>query len=358
LDFLTETEARALRDRGTRLVGVYDPSGRHGRGRRPLDELKVETALAITQGPEALLDAVATLTPSRRARDPFDATTAGPDLAVRGNGRTGLGSVVVVGGGSDAPGRTELVIGMAATLAACEEPVLLLDLDRTHPGVARRLGYQLTPNLMDAFVAVDAGASPDGALAQRAGFASGSVRFDAIVSGGRAGDGSANRDPGGLIVDAKARWRWVVVDAGPNPGLDPGPRPRSPSASTAAVLATADQVIAVASPTPLGVLRLLDWIAAVAEPLRDRPCTVVVNRAPRDGFRREELREQITENIPAELVAGVEFVSEDRAVFDAVWEAAPVRGGRFSCDLTALCGRLLPGGRVARSRPRVLWRQR
>lgn len=112
LDFLTETDARALRDQGTRIVGVFDPSGRQGRGRRPLDDLKVETALPITAGPEALLDVVATLTPGRRDRIDDGALEVGTPVVDSQPGRRG--SVVAVSGGSDSPGRTEVAVALAS----------------------------------------------------------------------------------------------------------------------------------------------------------------------------------------------------------------------------------------------------
>jgi MinD-like ATPase involved in chromosome partitioning or flagellar assembly len=347
LDFLTEAEARVLRDRGTRIVGVCDPSGRDGRGRQPLDDLKIETVVPISQGPEALLDAVATLSPTRRHAGRHDDAVARLDQPPNGREPIGRGAVVAVGGGSDAPGRTEIAVALAQRLAVSGEPVLLVDLDERNPSVARRLGYQLTPNVLDAVTALVAGGPLDTAVAQPAPFATGTIDMNVIAGVPHPGDGAPLGDVTALIDEATRRWPWVVVDTGPSCHTD--------NAATRAALARADHLLAIASPTPLGVLRLFDWLPASAEVNRGRPFTVVVNRAPRDGFRREELRGQIIEHLPDGLVEDVCFVADDRAVLDAVWDATPVGRSRFTRDVDLLCARIGPQhGFKDRRRSRVL----
>lgn len=343
LDFLTEADARALRDQGTRIVGVFDPSGRQGRGRRPLDDLKVETTLPITAGPEALLDVVATLTPGRRDRLGDGVLHAGTPAVKSGSGPQG--SMVAVSGGSDSPGRTEIAVALAQDLARRHAPetVVLVDLDQQNPTIARRLGFQLVPNVVDAAVAARAGRPLDHALAHRAPFASNTAMpgFDVIVGLAGPGDWAGLEEPGGLFDALAARWPWVVLDVG-SLG-EPGPRQASTAGDSVvrSALRRADHVVAVASPTPLGVLRLLDWAAASAGMTAEMTngtgrYSVVVNRAPRDKFRRDELHHQLTENLPAEQVAQITFLPEDRAVSDAVWNASPVGRGRFATEVASL----------------------
>jgi MinD-like ATPase involved in chromosome partitioning or flagellar assembly len=343
LDFLTEGDAQALRDQGTRIVGVFDPSGRQGRGRRPLDDLKVETALPITAGPEALLDVVATLTPGRRDRLDGSVLDLGTPAVEDQTGRQGL--VVAVSGGSDSPGRTEVAVALTRDLARHHGPesVVLVDLDQQNPTIARRLGFQLVPNVLDAEVAARAGQPLDHALGQRASFASDTPApgFDVIAGVPSPGDSGGLEDPGGLLDALAARWPWVVLDVGSlsEPSND---RPSGAAHSVArSALRQADHVVAVAGPTPLGVLRLLDWAAATANLTSEMAkasgrYTIVVNRAPRDRFRRDELHHQLTENLPADHVNGITFLPEDRAVPDAVWNASPVGRGRFTTELATL----------------------
>ena len=78
----------------------------------------------------------------------------------------------------------------------------------------------------------------------------------------------------------------VVVNVGPR--LDElGARRRGHGrhGQTVGLLAAADDLVAVGLPTPVGVSRLLDWVAT-ARNLVDGRVDVAVNRCPRRGVRR------------------------------------------------------------------------
>lgn len=355
LDFLTEADARALHANGTRVVGMYDPSGRHGRGRRPLDDLRIETALPITVGPDALLETVATLAPGRRDR--LDGGVVAVGTAEKAQDPGGQGSVTVVSGGSDAPGRTEIAVALSHALAHQHGPgsVVLVDLDVANPTVARRLGFQLTPNVLDASRLAHGGRPLDDALARRAAFApdTSSIGFDVITGMAGPADVDALGALLGLIGAVATHWAQVVLDVGSIHESSPrrASSPGDPIVRSA--LQRADHVVAVAGATPLGVLRLLDWAAAAARPAptpRDASApmpasgssrwTVAVNRAPKDRFRRAELHDQVTENLPDGRVEEIQFIPEDRRVASAVWEAAPVGRGRFTAEVTRLARRI------------------
>jgi MinD-like ATPase involved in chromosome partitioning or flagellar assembly len=336
LTFLTPVEVMALRDRGVRVVGVHDPSGRAGRGRGALERLGVDAVVSADAGPEALVEVVADLGPARlrRARSNGRAPAGrapGPD--------TSEGSVVVaVGGGSDSPGRTEAAIAVAHWLARWGERVLLVDLDEHNPSVARRLGYHLTPNVLDALAAVATGADIGQAIGRRAAVGGGEVGFSVVPGLANPGDWAQLHDVANLLDAAARHWRYLVVDTGPVCGSDQVPPGGTRNAATRAALRRADHVVAVCNGTRSGVLRFLDWAADAAE-LVDAPVTVAINRAPRESFRRAELRDQMIGNLPDHLVGEVVCLPPDRLLGDADWHAALPASGPFTRAIESLVRR-------------------
>jgi MinD-like ATPase involved in chromosome partitioning or flagellar assembly len=353
LDFLTPTQVLALRDRGVRVLGLYDGSGRQGRGRHWLVGLGVdpEATLEVGERPSVLLDALATLDPrSRRPRRINGAKPAGTVVGPPVNRHGDSGMVVVVGGGSDSPGRTEIAVATAGALATGGESVVLLDLDEHHPSLAARLGYQIAPNVLDASGAIRAAADLGPCLARRAGFAPADVGFDAICGLANPGEWAQLREVPSVLDALAARWRYVVVDTGATCAPDQVPPGGARNAATRAALRSADEVVAVCGPTPLGVLRFLRWAADAAELLGgDVTSTVAVNRAPRGRFHRGELAGQIAANVPDRLVDDIVFIERDDAVEAAVWDAVPVGRGRFSEGVGSLVERFAPAGKQSRS---------
>jgi hypothetical protein len=69
------------------------------------------------------------------------------------------------------------------------------------------------------------------------------------------------------------------------------------------------------------------------------PVHVVVNRAPRDRFRQEEIVSEICHAVSPESLV---LAPSDRHVEDAGWEGDPVRGGPFIAALTPLARAVLP----------------
>ncbi len=338
LDFLTPTQALALRDQGARIVGVYDPSGRHGRGIRAFEQLRVDAAVPLADVPEGLLAELATLTRHGRLRDGIPAPAA--PFPIGPAQRNGHGSMLAVAGGTDSPGRTELAIALAAAITARGESVMLVDVDEHNPSVARRLGYQVAPNILDALTAVETGA--EFAVAQRAGFAPGEVDFDVVTGLATTDDWPQLRHLGRLLAAVTLRWRHAVIDTEPTCQPDQIPPGGARNAATRAALSAADHIVAVCTATPLGVLRLLDWATGAAELIGDRPTTIAVNRAPSSKFHQDQLREQLTANLPARFTEDVWFLPEDRRVREAAWDGISVQRGRYVEAVDALADRLAP----------------
>lgn len=363
MDFITPAQAVALRDQGVRVVGVYDPRGRQGRGRLALEHIGVDILVTINDPPEVLLEQVARLTPARphaaadgngsaasnlalldeRAMTPAHVppgmTVAHPDAGGPG------GSVVAVVGGSDSPGRTETAIAVAATLAARSGPTVLADLDEHNPSVARRLGYHLAPNVLDALAAVHAGAFLGSVVGQRAAFAQGPVGFDVICGLANPNDWSQLRDVSTLVAALGRAWPHVVVDTGPSCDPDQIPPGGARNSATRTAIRSATAVLAVCTGTPLGVLRLLDWAAAGVELLEGKAMTVLVNRAPPDRFARDQIVDQLAGNLPRGTLHDVVFVPDDNKVVQAVWNAALVTGGPFTTGVQDAAARVVPGMR-------------
>ena len=367
MDFLTPAQAIALRDQGVRVVGVYDPRGRQGRGRLALEHLGVDILVTINDPPEVLLEQVARLAPVRPHHHPIDgngssghATAAAPDAAYAsthpgaglpggpagGPGGPG-GSVIAIVGGSDSPGRTETAIAVAASLAARSGPTVLADLDEHNPSVARRLGYHLAPNILDALAAVHAGAFLGSVVGQRASFAQGPVGFDVVCGLANPNDWSQLRDVSTLLTSMRRSWPHVVVDTGPSSDADQVPPGGARNSATRTAIKASTAVLAVCTGTPLGVLRLLDWAAGAIELLDGKAMTVLVNRAPADRFARDQLTDQLAGNLPRGILHDLVFVPDDTKVVAGVWNAALVTSGPFTNGVQDALARVMPGVRGA-----------
>jgi MinD superfamily P-loop ATPase len=124
----------------------------------------------------------------------------------------------------------------------------------------------------------------------------------------------------------------VVVDtAAPLDDLAVAPRPRH--AVTRALVAECDVLVAVGEATPLGVVRLLAWLADSAV-LRPGVAThVVLNRAPRDAHRRMQLEAEVLRSFGADSLVSV---PADRRVEAAAWTGTVVANGPFRRALAPL----------------------
>jgi MinD-like ATPase involved in chromosome partitioning or flagellar assembly len=339
LGFLTPLQVVALHDQGVRLVGVYDPTGRRGKGRETLERLGVDAVVSISGDPAALVDAVADL-PAGHRRARRNGRDIAPVLPVAAGG--GQASVVItVGGGSDSPGRTETAVAIARSIALRGSRVVLVDLDEHNPSLARRLGFGLTPNVLDALAAVAAGADLSAAVARRGAIGGGEVGFDVVAGLVNPGDWAQLHDVSRLLDAAGRAWPYVVVDTGGVCSADQMPPGGVRNAATRVALRQADHVVAVCNGTRSGALRLFDWAASAAE-LVDSAVTLAVNRAPREGFRRGELVDQIITTLPAQLCGDIEFIPPDPRLAAADWEAAPPTDGPFLTAVDSLVDRMMP----------------
>jgi hypothetical protein len=112
-----------------------------------------------------------------------------------------------------------------------------------------------------------------------------------------------------------------------------------------ALIGAATTVVGVGSGTPVGVTRLLGWVADVRA-LTDAPIHLVVNRCPADGYRRAEIADEIYRTFTP---AGLWFVPTDPRVDTAAWSGELVAPGPFTRAVGPLARSLdLISPRVAR----------
>jgi len=339
LSFLTPTQVIGLRELGVRVVGVYDPTGRRGKGLAALDQLGVDAAVPLSDDPAGLVDAVADLPDRhRRARGNGHDPAAPVSLATAG---AAASVVIAVGGASDSPGRTECAVGIAQSIASRGRRVVLVDLDEHNPSVARRLGYPLTPTVLDALTALASGGDLSAAVARRSGAGGGAVGFDVVAGLANPADWPQLHDVSRLLATLGESWPYVVVDTGGVCAPDQVPPGGARNAATRVALRQADHVVAVGNGTRSGVLRLFDWAASAAE-LIDGPVTLAISRAPQEAFRRGELVDQLTATLPPLLCADIEFIPRDPRLAGADWDAAPPGPGPFMAAIESLADRLVP----------------
>ncbi len=353
--FLSRANVERLRERGVRVVGVYDPSGDEGQGERFLDELGVDLTVTADATPEELLRTIAALGPGleldadeldRFLENPDASTAPAPPAADTPTPKSArpLGRLITVGGAGGGAGITEVSLAIAGTLAAQGAVSIVLDLDAVGPTVARRLLYMLEPNILSVLDALRHKGGDLGALlGSRARGAPGSVSFHVVPGLANVTDWPELRpgDVAALIERLRKAGAEVVVDAGEFlEDLDANGRERFGAARTA--VANADVLVGVCRPDPLGVLAFLDWAAYAHELGPERPLSVIVNRAPKSRFKRDQLEAQLRDNIAPELLAGVFFVADDPRLATAVWDGAPAGPGPFTRAISDVTRRMVP----------------
>lgn len=302
-----------LHDRGRAVVGVAgldDPGAQD-----LLRNLGVDHVVAADAAPSEFIAALLIVRRSGRGPedvgDPAPAPTAGED---RPTGRR----VVVRGPGG--AGATEIAIGIGAALAR-DRRVALVDADDVAPAVAVRLGLPLEPNLRHAVEIVEHGLGAELEPEDSEGLH--------VVAGMANPAAWAQFRPSEVdrVVRSLTRTRDVVlVDvAGRLDDEERSVRPRH--AVARAMLGGADAIVAVGDASPLGIVRLLGWLADAHQVCAPVPVHVVLNRAPRRGFELAELRAELMRSYEPE---SLHVVPDDPRVRAAAWNGALVRRGAFA----------------------------
>jgi MinD-like ATPase involved in chromosome partitioning or flagellar assembly len=311
--------------RGRRVLGVFDRD--QPVGHDLLVELGADATVASDAGPAGIVAALRSVhehdheAPAPDARPPAGQPAARPGTAVR----------TVVSGPAGA-GTTEIAIALAASVAGA----VLVDANDVSPAVAPRLGLAIEPNFRTAVDTVEyAGGALEDHL-QPIGPASGArvlAGLPSVATWPQVRPTEALR----LVERLAASCSWVVVDAAGALEDLPVPMARPRHAVTRALLAEADEIVAVGAAGPVGVARLLAWIGDVRALAPRAVVHAVLNRAPKDEFRRGELVDEVGDRFG---VASVSVVPHDRRVMAAAWDGAVVARSPFTRAVARLVATL------------------
>lgn len=286
--FLTPRLVRRLREQGKDILGVFSPEDGPDAKRRLL-ECGISDVIESSAPPNEFLVAVAATLTHRLPLPPPDEK----------GGRQG--NVIAVTGASTGVGCTEVAVALATRLANAHDTVLV-DLDQRHPGIAQRLDLPLHPNLRTA---VDLAHHEPERLGE------------AVIEQGRlwvVGGAPATTDGGvpalelsALLEDLGRLRSLVVADIGDG---------------ISRTDARASLLIGEASPVGLGrVIRRAQSLGHREDIL------LVINRAPSDRHRRDDIRVELARALPGIVAL---MIPTDRRIERASWDGRPVAAGPFA----------------------------
>lgn len=251
------------------------------------------------------------------------------------------GRLVAVWGPTGAPGRSTVAVNLAHEAALAGIQTLLVDADTAGGALSSRLGVlDEAPGLAAAARSAARGRLSTALLAAHAVTIADRLR---LLTGDTRPDRWRELRPGAVEAVCETSRQLadlVVVDLGAALAGNDGDRlPVSgagPEAVSATIAGLADAVAVVASPDPLGMLRLvhaLDLLAGVAD---HAPPVVVINRM-RDRVVGRSAARQVRETV--ERFAGdVEVVclpDDPRAADDCLRTATPLSAAAPSSPLRA-----------------------
>ena len=334
--FLSPRLVAKLNRMGRRVVGVYSPA-EFPDGKDRLLACDVTEVIESDAPPEEFLALLERLEIDRGpdghspgGARPRNAPEPGADRSRR---------LVAVGSPPGGCGATEVAIAVARRLADRYGEVGLLDLDQRAPSVAQRLGLALHPNLLTAIDAVQ-------------------HHSDSLESCWQAPPGSSVRILPGVpnpadrtqlrqdevaevLLESSRLARATVVNfghwdasAGDQPFWD-----TSGSVSDA-VLQTARVLVAVALPSPVGMIRMIEWLGRIRARHPGLAVHVVVNRAPGALSVRRALFEELRAAVGQVRIA---FLPDDPLVSEAAWNGVLVERGKFRRGCDRLADRVLSG---------------
>jgi MinD-like ATPase involved in chromosome partitioning or flagellar assembly len=348
---LTRTFVEAVHRRGRSILGVFDPE--EPAGRDFLVSLGVDRVLPADTSMAEFVDAFIALAPEPPQPAPsvaaLEAALDGTGLwAPAADGDRSRRCRLLVIGGTPGAGATELAIALTAALGRQGARAMLIDADEVVPSTAQRLGLPIEPNLRSAIESVEYGMGDVDAAIVRA-----ERQFDVMSGLPNVGAWSQVRPSEVLdVIEAVSRTRRLVVANVASRLEDVGRGGRGRYGIGRAVVSAASELVGVAPATPVGVTRLLSWITDVRALSGSAPVHLVVNRAPRDAFRKAELDQEIRRTFEPESLT---FLPHDPRVEAAAWSGGLVANGPYSKAVAELAGRIappLPTGVRARGRSR------
>jgi MinD-like ATPase involved in chromosome partitioning or flagellar assembly len=308
--FLSQRLVTELHEAGRAVLGLYDADDPRGKGE--LHDAGVDLALTSDSPPDTLVNALRSLARPRAGQAPQPR----PPAARPARGPSAL---LLVGGPDGGCGRTEVALGLAVALVRAGKRVVLLEGDQRHPAFAARLGLAPYPNLRAALELARGGRGRT-----REALQSVAEGLDVLVGGPPSEQAlTPSPDEAALLLDdLGAHGTLVVADIAQR---------RHPLLA----LAEPHAVVAVGAASPLGVLRLGEWLRQHGDPVA--PPHVALNYAPESAFRRWEAAEELGRVSPP---ASLTYLPHDPRVTEAAWRGSPVLRGAFVKAVTRLARRI------------------
>jgi hypothetical protein len=319
--FLTPRLVEKMRRQRRMVLGVFDPIEAPD-GKERLLECGVDLVIEADAEADEFVIALRTLALTDEPI-PIEVT---PNAAVRSRP-----NLYVVGGPPGGCGATELAVALTHRLSITG-PTILIDADEVSASIAQRLGLPLLPNLRSALDALSH--RPD-TLGKTV------IAFDRFMvltglSGERDWMEIRPGQIGDLLGELCGHFRHVVVNCG-SLLEQVGFADTGRFGITRQVVASADCLVGVGLPTPVGITRLLTWAAESAALNSTALMHLVVNRRPRSRYRLAEVMEEIDRAIPG---IGVSFLPEDPAVENAAWTGSLASSGPYVRTVRKLADRI------------------
>ena len=247
--------------------------------------------------------------------------------------------MVVVTGASGGVGASEIAIALCVALVSRSPGTVLVDADDQGPSLAQRLALHLEPNLRAAIDILHHGNGDPAAALTRPR----RTMLDVLPGLASRADWFELRPADVIEVIERLASRRPVVVANVGHGIEDLPSFGGPMRTgvARAAIAAADQVVVVASGSPVGLARLLDWLAEARPLLEGTPAHVVVNRATGSLYRRAEIARELD---AASYAASISFTPEDRSLETAAWAGDLVAGKKFRRPLRRLARMIESGG--------------
>lgn len=317
--FLTPRLVARVKASGREVVGVFDPD-EFADGKERLLECGVADVVEADAHPDEFLRAI------ERVAKHVVATTltegSAGDPVASGVPERRPQQIIAVGGPAGGTGSTEVAIAIASRLGEARRRVALVDADDVAPAIAQRLALSIHPNVRTAIDVMDHRTGPLTTVVQRVD------NIAVIVGLPNVSDWSEVRPTQvtDLIGELASMFDHVVVNVGShleNLGFGAASDRFGIARRT---VAEADRVIAVSLADPVGVGRTLGWLAEAQRLRSGAPIDLLINRAPRDQFRRGELIEEVSRSYQP---ASFGFLPTDEAVTRAAWDGSVVSHGRF-----------------------------
>jgi hypothetical protein len=320
--FLTPRFVEKMRRQRRMVLGVFDPIEAPD-GKERLLECGVDLVIEADAEADEFVIALRTLA---LTEEPVPTEVA--PVAMAPSRR----NLYVVGGPPGGCGATELAVALTHRLSISGATVLI-DADEVSASVAQRLGLPLLPNVRSALDALNH--RPDTLVKALVPC----DRFMVLtgLSGERDWMEVRPGQIGDLLAELRGQFRHVVVNCG-SLLEQVGFAETGRFGITRQVVASADLLVGVGLPTPVGITRLLAWAADSTALNATAFMHLVVNRRPPSRYRRAEVVEEIDRAIPG---VAISFLPEDPGVETAAWRGSLVYSGLYVRTVRKLADRIV-----------------